>query len=194
MGFIKYSIGIDISKDDFQAVPLYFVMEATGIYYEQLAWYLFSKELNVSVVLPTKAKNYIRSTGLKSKNDKIDAKGLALMGAQQQLRSWKPLSKKIYDLRTLTRFLEDLTCQLTSIRNQKHALGHSMYNLKQVIDIQNKTISHLENQIAQVRVLIEEVILKDPVLKAKYALVKDLKGVGITTFAVINYKSIVFIL
>lgn len=225
MGFIKYSIGIDISKDYFncaiilidnqqkatvkssskfantgsgfkqfidwvnkhckQEVPLYFVMEATGIYYEQFAWYLYSKDLKVSVVLPTKAKNYIRSTGLKSKNDKIDAKGLALMGAQQQLRLWKPLSEKIYELRTLTRFLEDLNCQLTSIKNQKHALSHSMYKLKEVIDIQSKTILHLEKQIEKVRTTIEEVISKDPALKAKYALVKDLKGMGITTFAVI---------
>jgi transposase len=225
MGFIKYSIGIDISKDYFncaiiliddqqtatvkssskfantasgfkqfidwankhckQEVPFFFVMEATGIYYEQLAWYLFSKDFNVSVVLPTKAKNYIRSTGLKSKNDKIDAKGLALMGAQQQLRLWKPLSQKIYELRTLTRFLEDLNGQLTSIRNQKHALSHSMYKLKEVMDIQTKTILHLEKQIAKVRAAIEEVIIKDPALKAKYALVKNLKGIGITTFAVI---------
>lgn len=225
MGLIKYSVGIDISKDDFhcailllddgqkstvkasskftnkptgfkqfidwikkhckEAIPCYFVMEATGIYYEQLAWFLFSKDLNVSVVLPTKAKNYLRSTGLKSKNDKIDAKGLALMGAQQQLRPWKPLTEKIYALRTLTRFLEDLNGQLTAIRNQKHALAHSMYSSKEVMDIQSKTIAHLEKQIAKVREKIQEVILQDQVLSAKYALVKELTGIAITSFAVI---------
>jgi transposase len=51
----------------------------------QIAWYLFNRDLDVSVVLPTKAKHYLRSLGNKSKNDKIDAarrtvRGLAQMG------------------------------------------------------------------------------------------------------------------
>ena len=73
--------------------PLQVVMEATGVYYEQCAMYLFKKGYTVSIVLPNKSKKYLQSTGLKSKNDKIDAKGLALMGAQQKLDAWQPASE-----------------------------------------------------------------------------------------------------
>ena len=63
-----------------EQVPLRVLMEATGIYYEQLAWFLYEKEYAVSVILPTKAKRYLQAVGNKSKNDRIDAAGLARWG------------------------------------------------------------------------------------------------------------------
>ena len=65
-------------------IPSIFLMEATGIYYEQLAWFLHDKGGIVSVVLPNKAKKYKDALGLKSKNDHIDAKGLAQMACEQK--------------------------------------------------------------------------------------------------------------
>jgi len=56
------------------------VMEATGVYHEHLAWHMFEKDLNVHIVLPLRARRFMQSIGLKSKNDKIDAQGLADMG------------------------------------------------------------------------------------------------------------------
>ena len=63
-------------------IPIVFLMEATGVYYEKLAWFLNKAKKMVSVILPSKAKKYLQSLGYKSKNDKIDAKGLAQMGAE----------------------------------------------------------------------------------------------------------------
>ena len=60
-------------------IPLVVVMEATGVYYENLALFLYLKGYQVSVVLPNKAKKYLQATGLKSKNDTIDAQGLSRM-------------------------------------------------------------------------------------------------------------------
>lgn len=44
-------------------VPIRFVMESTGVYHEQLAWFLFQKDLSFSVILPNKAKHYLKSIG-----------------------------------------------------------------------------------------------------------------------------------
>lgn len=73
-----------------KTLPVRYLMESTGVYHEQIAWYLFRADRQVSVVLPrggptNKAKHYLRSLGHKSKNDrsggrKIDARGLAQMG------------------------------------------------------------------------------------------------------------------
>jgi hypothetical protein len=38
---------------------------------------IFQKENITSIILPNKAKHYLISLGLKSKNDSIDAKGLS---------------------------------------------------------------------------------------------------------------------
>jgi transposase len=43
------------------SIPLVICMEATGVYYESCALYLFEKEYKVSVILPNKAKKYLRS-------------------------------------------------------------------------------------------------------------------------------------
>ena len=68
-------------------VPLVVVMEATGIYYEQIAMYLSDQHYALRVVLPNKAKKYLQSTGLKSKNDKIDAQGLC--PAWERSNAWR---------------------------------------------------------------------------------------------------------
>jgi transposase len=101
-------------------IPLQIVMEATGVYYEQSAMYLFKQGFTVAVALPNKAKKYLQSTGLKSKNDKIDARGLAQMGAEQKLEPWQPMNEFFYILRALTRHHESLQCLKTNINNQLH--------------------------------------------------------------------------
>ncbi len=97
-----------VKKNTNSAIPIVYIMEATGVYYEQIAWYLFAHKQSVSVVLPNKARQYSKSLGLKSKNDKIDSIGLARMGAEQNLPLWQPMSKLFYQLRCLTRELESL--------------------------------------------------------------------------------------
>ena len=64
-----------IIKHQKENLPLVICMEATGIYHENCAYYLFDKGFSVSIILPNKAKKYLEAIGLKSKNDSIDAKG-----------------------------------------------------------------------------------------------------------------------
>ena len=41
-------------------------MESTGVYHEAVAWYLFQTDQSVCILLPNKAKHYLRSLGYKS--------------------------------------------------------------------------------------------------------------------------------
>lgn len=91
-----------ISKHLHKEDQLILCMEATGIYYEHLAWFLYQQGYSLSVLVPQKAKYYLRSLGIKSKDDQIDAKGLSVMAVQQSLKQWKPISDQIYELRQLT--------------------------------------------------------------------------------------------
>ncbi|MEZ4892765.1 MAG: hypothetical protein R2778_07080 [Saprospiraceae bacterium] len=45
-------------------VPLWLVMEATGVYYESIAYYLRLQQYQVSVLLPNKTKSYMQSLNL----------------------------------------------------------------------------------------------------------------------------------
>jgi len=178
-------IGKWVESKKAKGIELRFCMEATGIYYEQLAWHLHKKGYAISVILPTKAKRYLQAIGYKSKTDKIDARGLAQMGLEQRLPLWNPLSKSIYSLRLLTRQLEDFNNQRTAFLNQLHALGHSAYEVKEAEKGLKKMLKVIEAEIKQLEKAIEHLFEKDEVLYSKVQKLLSIKGVGIKTVAVL---------
>jgi transposase len=222
---LKYSVGIDMAKDQFKTcfsvidqqqkvtvkgtgsfrnnvtgfeefyawtlkhtrekIPVHYLVEATGIYHENLAWFLYNKDCSISVILPNKAKKYIQGLGLKSKNDKIDAKGLAKMCAEQSLDLWRPISKKIYLLRALTRLNEDLTVERTSLNNRLQALEYAMFDVKDTKKSLRKVIASIDKELASLGVKIKEVIDNDSELHSRYKKITTIKGVGLMTFAVV---------
>ena len=105
-GFIEF--GRWWSKWQDPAVELIFILEATGVYFENLAWHLHQAAQKVMVVLANRAKKYFQRLGCKSKNDRIDAKALAHLGAERNLEPWQPMSRQLYLLRKLTREHEQI--------------------------------------------------------------------------------------
>ncbi len=166
-------------------IPLVIVLEATGVYYEQCAMFLFKAGFDLSVVLPNKAKKYLQATGIKSKNDKIDAQGLSRMAAEQRLELWKPMSDFYYKLRTLTRQHQSLQELKTSLCNQLHAQEHSMITVKEVIRQLKQLIAKIEKQIEVMDNAIAVQVQSDPIVAKKVADVCIIKGIGLHTVAVI---------
>jgi len=167
------------------SAPITFTMEATGVYYENLAWHLHRKGFTVSVVLPNKARKYMQSLGIKSKNDKIDAKGLAQMGAQQQLKPWKPVSEQLLQLRHLTRHLESLQRLSTIFGNQAHALEHSRVGSKLVKKHLQQSKKSIVRQVDEVKAAIIALVEKDDKLRPRIKNICKIKGVSVLTVAVI---------
>jgi transposase len=162
-----------------------FYMEATGVYYENLAWYLFEQEYNVFVLLPYKTRHYLKSIGIKSKNDKIDAQGLARMGAEQKHNPWRPHSKSIYALRSLTRQHENLNKLKTSMENQLHANEHSAVRIAIVKKQLNATIRLLKKQLEELAGEISNLIDADEKLNEKYSHIDQLRGISKLSWATI---------
>jgi transposase len=160
-------------------------MEATGVYYENLAWHLHQKGSFISVILPNKARKYMQSLGIKSKTDKIDAKGLAQMGAQQQLKPWKPVSEQLMQLRHLTRHLESLQRLSTLFSNQAHALEHSRVSSKLVKKQLRQSQKSVERQVDEVKAAVIALIEKDAQLHPRIKNICKIKGVAVLTVAVI---------
>jgi transposase len=59
-----------VNKHSNQQAAVRFVMEATGVYHEALAYYLEEKGAAVSIVLPNKISNYMRTLDVKTITDK----------------------------------------------------------------------------------------------------------------------------
>jgi transposase len=165
--------------------PLVVNMEATGVYYENCALYLFKGSYSVSVLLPNKAKKWLQSEGLKSKNDKIDAQGLSKMGAEKALELWQPAAEYYYQLRAMTRQQQSLQEFKTAVNNQLHAEEHGMYKNKMVIRQLKQQIKFIDKQIADLETAIEAHITANKEVAKKVDNICKIKGLGILTVAVI---------
>ena len=69
-----------------------FVMEATGVYHEKLAYFLYGQGQLITVVLPNKISNYFRTLETKTITDKTASDAIARFGLERKLDNWKPVS------------------------------------------------------------------------------------------------------
>ena len=183
-GFKKYQQWIE--KHCTLNVPVIHLMEATGVYYENLALYLVLREhQRVTVVLPNKAKKYKESLGFKSKTDGIDAQALSQMACEQTHAMWQPPAEKFYRLRLLTRQIENITVQSTSVKNQLEALTHSMFPPKDIMKMLHQQVSFLLKQKKALIKTMEQLIQSDEELKSKFENIKKIKGIGTLTIATV---------
>lgn len=183
-GFEKMQIWMTKHRKDL-SLPISITMEATGVYYESCALFFYNEQIKVSVVLANTAKKFLQSLNVQTKNDPIDARGLAQMGAERNLNAWRPVSPNVHNLRTMTRHHEDLNKQLTRIHNQLHALQHSGYSAGSVEDSLKLLKALIIKQLGGTRKDIELLMNEDPELKRLCTLFTSIKGVGVLTAAVV---------
>lgn len=163
------------------------VMEATGVYHERIAHFLYEKDYDIYVVLPTKAKRYLESLGNRSKNDPIDSIGLTQMGIDQQhLEKWHPPSPVMAQLRSLTRQRQQVQEQITVANNRLHAVEFGFFEAKKVKKHLKTTISFHKRQIKQLEADIVATLKEQPDLADKIErIVQSIKGIGVLTLVTI---------
>jgi transposase len=166
-------------------IALCLTLEATGVYYENVAYFFNEKGFAVHVVLPNVAKLFIKSHNVKSKTDGLDAQMLALLGLERELRLWQPAPLAIRQLKGLTRERVAIIEQRTALLNRLEALKSAHDAHKETIQRLRKVISLLDNQIKDVEKQIEACIEKDTVLSQKVDNIKKIKGLSTTTIAII---------
>jgi len=128
--------------------PIY-VMEATGVYYEELAYFLFHQGQQVSVQLAQKIKYFAKSCNLKTKTDKVDAKMIAQFGIEKNLTGtdlWTPPSKDFKMIRDLAREHTSLKQDETAAKAQLHALKHAHGTYEEVLKLKHEQIDFFEEQ------------------------------------------------
>lgn len=95
-----------------------FVMEATGSYHRRLVRWLCERDFQVAVVNPCDASHFMRSLGSRNKADKPDARGLARMGLERELRRHTPSTPEQEEFTDLVRVRDSLTRQRAGVKNQ----------------------------------------------------------------------------
>ena len=166
-------------------VPIVYCVEATGVYHENLSFFLHDKNCSLSIILANTSNKYLASLGLKSKTDPIDAKGLAQMGAERKLTLWNPPAKFYSDLRSLTRHHQSLTEDKTAVSNKLHAINHSAKRSKFVINQFEKQIKYFDKNLKLTSQKITQAIDSRSEVRSKVDRICTIHGVGEHTVAII---------
>jgi transposase len=174
-----------LNQSGIELKDLHFTMEATGVYYESIANYLYNKKYLVHVVLPNKAKKYAESLDNKSKNDKLDSKVLGRLGVERKLVLWKPADPFYKELKELTRERTRLVKMRTTYKNRRHALKHSYQPNKKTVERVEEVIDFLEKKEKEVETDIVTLLKANPEKKEKIDLLVSIPGVGVITAATI---------
>jgi transposase len=161
------------------------VVEATGVYHEKVADYLYHQGYQISVILPNKVKAFSKTLKVKTVNDKVSAQTLAYLGLEKKLDAWQPPKGVYKELKQLTRERDQLLVEATQINNQKHAEESGAWPNKQSIKRMEERLRIIERQIKEVEDEIKELLNSDEELKEKVRKLSTIKGVGIMTIAVI---------
>lgn len=169
-----------------------FLMEATGVYYENLAYHLTNINQQVHVVLPNTSKHYFASLNIKTKTDEIDAKILSRFGVERSHKIWEKPNELYLKLRNLSRYLVQLQEQKTALSNIKHSKESAHEVQKVILRSNTKLITEIDKQIVKLELEIEKLINQDEELKSKVDILLTIKGVGIKTVATIISETLGF--
>lgn len=182
-GFKALTQWVETKRD--KSIPVEYTMEATGVYYENLAYYLDDLNEIVHIIIPSRAKRYATSFKEKSKTDKIDAKMLGYMGLERELERWKPSSPMFKVLKGITRERSSLIKYRTMLKNQRHALNASALPHKKSLTRIGQMIRMINKQILDIEKEIENIVDQDLELKKKLLQVQSIPGVGFSTAVII---------
>lgn len=171
-----------IEKKRIKDLVVHVTMEATGVYYENVAYFFNDKDnYDVHVVLGNVSKAYLKSLNLKSKTDKIDAGGIAQLGLERQLSTWIPISKQMQRLKKLVRERLRMKKEKTMVTNQLHAEQASHNPCLNTVERYQKRISFLEQQIKEVENDLKITVKLDQDLQQRIDNVCTAKGIGFIT-------------
>jgi transposase len=166
-------------------VPVRYVMEATGVYHQKLAYYLVDNGCEISIVLPNKISNYIRTLELKTITDKSCSQAIAQFGLERKLDKWaKP--KSIYkELQQLTRERDQIVQERSVIKNQIHAEKTESEPNQKSLERMQARIRFLNSQEKEIKADITDIVSKDPDLKQVINNITTIPGVGELTAVIV---------
>lgn len=156
---------------------LHFVMEATGVYHEALAYALHDAGAQVSVVNPARIRDFAKSLGVRSKNDRKDSVVIARYGMTQSPILWEPEPEEVRELKALLARYEAVKQDMEREWNrwEKAQVSQSPAQVRASIE---HVREQLDRERKRLESLIDDHIDNHPGLKRDRALLESIPGVG----------------
>ena len=153
------------------------IMESSGVYSAPLAGWLRSAvpDARVAIENPHRTHGFIQSLGLRNKTDRLEARALALYGAQRKVWEYIPLTGARLELRELSRYRDSLVSQQTAMKNREEGvLDATSFAAKS----HARLLKAITREIKAVDEQIRRVAATDAQLSQDVALLTRVSGVG----------------
>lgn len=154
--------------------PNLVVMEPTGGLEIPLAAALVAAGVKLSVINPAWARNLAKATGRLAKNDRVDAKSLAVFAKLLRPEA-RPLKDELaYELSALMARRRQLIQMMVAEKNRLNTAHHSVRpSIEQTIRWLQKMLDEMDRDL-------DQRIKASPVWREKEELLRSVKGVGPT--------------
>jgi transposase len=161
------------------------VMEATGVYHQKFAHFSLEKGYDVSIVLPNKISNYMRTLDTKTITDKTCSEAIARFGLERKLENWTKPDETYRNLQQLTRERDQIVNERTVAKNRLHAEEAEMYPNKGSLKRMQELIKFLNKQEKAIKLEINQHLIKNKSVKDKVDQICTIPGMGALTAVII---------
>lgn len=183
------------TEDGYQALLDYFsnhqmsvsqtiiCMEATGVYSEGLAYFLFAKGYQVAVQPPLEVKRAFKPNT--PKTDALDSIQIAEYACRfaDKLTLWKPRAEILEQVKVLLATREQFVAQNTAHKNALQAIQRKAVKTPFAEQAHQDIIQQFKKQIHAIDQEIRRLIESDPSFKQTLLLLLSVPGVGLTLAA-----------
>jgi transposase len=165
------------AKQNISPEELHVIMEATGVYHEQVAMALADAGVRVSIINPAQVKDFGHSLAVRTKTDGVDSFVLARYGALLKPAAWIPPAPEARMLQALLARRDAIAQDVQRERNRQEkadATDTPALIQKSLED----SIEFLVKQLAQLQQDIDDHINRHPNLEKDMNLLQSIPGVG----------------
>jgi transposase len=160
------------------SVDMLVVMEATGVYHQGIAHYLYEQGYSVCVMQSGRVKRYAQSLDQRSKTDALDSRMLSMLGLERDIRLWHPPSEELQELKSLSRERSSLLKDRTTENNRQGAVASSVYHNAKALKRHKMRLKLLNIQIEAIEQEMELLISKNEVLERKLGFLMSIPGIS----------------
>ena len=174
------------------SVNFIIVMEATGVYHQHVAHYLYERGYDICIMQSGRVKRYAQSLDQRSKTDALDSRMLSMLGLERALRLWHPPSLSLQELKALSRERSSLLKDKTVENNRQGALLSSVHESSKASKRHKARLKLLKLQIASIEQEMRALISQDQALKRKLCFLESIPGISFISAATVAGETLGF--
>jgi transposase len=174
------------------SVDFIIVMEATGVYHQHVAHYLYEQGYAICIMQSGRVKRYAQSLDQRSKTDALDSRMLSVLGLERTLRLWHPPGLSLQELKALSRERSSLLKDRTVETNRQGALLSSVNENARATKRHKARLKLLNGQIASIEQEMRALISEDQILKKKFSFLESIPGISFISAATVVGETLGF--